>query len=92
MSKFWVKLNINTFTIENVYECMENVWDKFLNLSFQHDVTIWCKYDMHQSLRTHKGLSFRWRPFLHPLSKFLEQLNITTFTIENVYECMGKIF
>ena len=91
MSKFRAKLKIKPFTIKNVLKCMENLLENFLYLIFQTDVTIGCKFDVHQSCRAPRGLSYRWRPFLNPSSELREKLKLKSFTIRIVLECMGKI-
>ena len=42
------KLKIKLFTIENVFEFMENVRKTIFNCIFPNDATIGCKFDVHQ--------------------------------------------
>ena len=63
---------------------MENVWEQMFNWIFQNEATVGFKFDVHQSCSYRGALSFIWRPFSNPLSKFWVKLKIKTLTIENV--------
>ena len=71
---------------------MENVQEQFFNSIFQIDATIKCKFNVHQSCRAPRTLSYRLRAFLNPLREFREKLKIKTITIQIVLECMENVW
>ena len=65
---------------------MENVWEKMFNWIFQNEASLGFKFDVRQSCRAQRALSFNRRPLSNTSSKFWEKLKIKTFTIENVLD------
>ena len=59
MRRYREKLKIKPFTIENVFECMENVWDNISIVFLSTDATIGCKFDVHQCGRARSSLFYR---------------------------------
>ena len=48
----------------------ENVWEKMFNLIFQNEASVGFKFDVRQSCRAQRALSFNRRPLSNPSSKF----------------------
>ena len=65
---------------------MENVWETMFNLIFQNDPVIGFKFNVRQSCRAQRALSFIWRAFSNRFSKFWEKLKMKTYTIENLLD------
>ena len=56
------------------------------------NVTIECKFNVHQSCRAPRTQSYRLRAFLNSLSEFREKLKLKTITIQIVLECMENVW
>ena len=96
LSEFRVKLKIISFTIRNVLECMENVWEKVLNLIFHTDAIIKCKFEvtskLKSSMRPILSLKTMFQSIMWVSRKIINKTFHYTQCIKMYWKCMKQIF
>ena len=75
------KIKTNTFTIKNVFERIENVWENLLNYIFQDVATIGCKFDVHHNCKAHRNLQYSIKSLLDCYKPNVPKMNLTLLFI-----------